>query len=261
MKMGKYKCVYMPNHQRATKEGYVYEHILQAEIKLNRHLTKEEVVHHIDENKYNNNLENLIVFSSRSAHSMFHKGGEIIDNQNGTYSCEFKISKKICPICKKIEILSKYKTCLNCKNIKNSKFLQLNIDEFKKEVYYNSYSSLSEKYDVTDNCIRDWIIKLGIKYYKKTDMRNMSYDDWINNVYVEKITYDKKEKIPNKTRIYQIDENSNIILNIFESISDANVYFGKNKNNGNIKDACRNRKSHMALGYRWYYESNYINQN
>ena len=48
------------------------EHRLNVEIKIGRKLTKAERVHHLDENKKNNNIENLMVFPSQKAHQSFH---------------------------------------------------------------------------------------------------------------------------------------------------------------------------------------------
>ena len=44
------------------------QHRIIAEIKIGRKLRKGEVVHHIDENKTNNDPNNLMVFSSSSEH-------------------------------------------------------------------------------------------------------------------------------------------------------------------------------------------------
>lgn len=77
IKMGKYYCTYLPEHHKATKEGYVYTHMLVAEEKLGRKLKKGEVVHHVDENKLNNDCDNLIVFKSNADHVAYHQGAEI----------------------------------------------------------------------------------------------------------------------------------------------------------------------------------------
>lgn len=67
-----YKVVYMPDHPHSRANGYVYEHILNAEKKIGCSLADNEVVHHIDGNKLNNSPDNLMVFSSQSEHDKWH---------------------------------------------------------------------------------------------------------------------------------------------------------------------------------------------
>lgn len=47
-------------------------HRVIAEQLIGRSLKPGEVVHHRDENKYNNNPDNLVVFPSQSAHAKYH---------------------------------------------------------------------------------------------------------------------------------------------------------------------------------------------
>lgn len=54
-----YKLLRKPKHPNADKKGYVREHILVMEKHLGRYLTYDEVVHHIDRNKLNNDISNL----------------------------------------------------------------------------------------------------------------------------------------------------------------------------------------------------------
>jgi len=62
---------YCPDHPCCNSIGYVYEHRLVMEKHLGRYLSKVEEVHHIDKNKENNLISNLICFSSKSAHRKF----------------------------------------------------------------------------------------------------------------------------------------------------------------------------------------------
>jgi len=57
-----YVLLYRPDHPYARK-GYVAEHRLVVEASIGRVLLPTELVHHIDCNKQNNELENLIVCS------------------------------------------------------------------------------------------------------------------------------------------------------------------------------------------------------
>ena len=63
-----YKKILLPTHPRADRKGYVFEHILILESNLNRSLYKDEVTHHLDNNKLNNNPINLIVCKNNSEH-------------------------------------------------------------------------------------------------------------------------------------------------------------------------------------------------
>jgi hypothetical protein len=67
-----YGLILMPDHPRADKTGYVFEHIVTMEKMLGRPLVSGEVVHHCDGNPANNGPFNLRLFSSRSEHIAYH---------------------------------------------------------------------------------------------------------------------------------------------------------------------------------------------
>lgn len=56
------------DHHLADVRGYAYEHRLVAETMLGRRLLPEEIVHHRDENKGNNDQRNLQVFVGDAIH-------------------------------------------------------------------------------------------------------------------------------------------------------------------------------------------------
>lgn len=60
--------IHDPSHPRARKNGYVFEHILVMEKKVGRSISKDEDVHHKDENKQNNDPDNLELLT-KSEHS------------------------------------------------------------------------------------------------------------------------------------------------------------------------------------------------
>lgn len=80
-----YVQIWNPSHPNATKDGYVNEHRLVMESHLGHYLRKNEVVHHIDKNKENNKLENLILFESNAKHLAY-------DNKKD-------MSSRICLLC------------------------------------------------------------------------------------------------------------------------------------------------------------------
>jgi len=60
------------NHPYANYYGYVLEHRLIMEKKLNRILSPIEVVHHINGNRQDNRIENLQLFDSNESHTTYH---------------------------------------------------------------------------------------------------------------------------------------------------------------------------------------------
>lgn len=68
-----YVLIYAPDHPCATANGdgsrtYILEHRLVMERHLGRYLLPNEVVHHIDKNPSNNNIDNLRLYSSHAEH-------------------------------------------------------------------------------------------------------------------------------------------------------------------------------------------------
>jgi hypothetical protein len=63
---------YAPEHPQATKLGYVLQHRLVMEAHIQRFLLPSEVVHHLNENKADNRIENLVCCASTGAHSAEH---------------------------------------------------------------------------------------------------------------------------------------------------------------------------------------------
>lgn len=66
-----YVEIFMPNHPNANVRKYVYEHQLVMERKIGRPLKKGEVVHHIDGDKTNNKISNLLLLTA-SEHAKLH---------------------------------------------------------------------------------------------------------------------------------------------------------------------------------------------
>ena len=90
-----YKCIFMPNHPRACRfTKTVPEQILIMEKHLGRFLNKKEVVHHINLNKLDNRIENLMLFPNKSEHMRWHA---LYDPNSGTkygHQIGHKVSQK-----------------------------------------------------------------------------------------------------------------------------------------------------------------------
>jgi hypothetical protein len=162
-------------------KGMAYEYIVNAVAMLGRPLNKGEVVHHIDCNKDNNSPDNLMVFRSKTDHSMFHKNGLdvnlLIDNKDGTFSVDRSMScslnKFICTHCGKAfnerklnRKHNKVFCSLNCymdykrRNVPNKETLE-------ELVKNTSLTGIGRIYGVSCNSVKKWCIRYNIDYKVK----------------------------------------------------------------------------------------------
>lgn len=72
-----YWYIYSPDHPNRTKQNRVAEHRLVMEKKIERYLTRKEVVHHLDGNTQNNDPENLMLFRSNAEHLKIDLKGRV----------------------------------------------------------------------------------------------------------------------------------------------------------------------------------------
>lgn len=69
-----YVLIMQPQHPRATRQGYVFEHILVAEKALGKLLPLGAVVHHHNKNRADNKTRgNLVVCQDRAYHLLVHQ--------------------------------------------------------------------------------------------------------------------------------------------------------------------------------------------
>lgn len=156
-----YFLVKCPLHPMAQKSGYVPLHRLMMENELGRFLTKAEVVHHIDGERTNNNIENLQL-TTRSLHGKVHKPPR-------------KIKK--CSWCK-TEFLPKRKEqrycSYSCAQLSSRRTRHPNKKKLVKLVQKYPYTTLAKLFGVTDVAIANWCKRLGIVvdfkrgYWQKT---------------------------------------------------------------------------------------------
>lgn len=171
---GKYLAILLPNHHMARKDGYVYIHQLQAEKKLGRKLKKSECVHHIDENKYNNEENNLMVFKTIADHTAFHNGAEIYLEGDVWVACPNK--NLLCPICNKNYKDHHAKMCKSC----YLKQVAENIppkDDLIKLLLTIPMTKIGETFGVSDNAVRKWCKKYKLPFKRKeiAEFRNLNF--------------------------------------------------------------------------------------
>ena len=141
-----YKYYLDPSHPLSDKNGKVYEHRHEASVMLGRWLCPQEVVHHKDKDKCNNNHSNLEVMSC-SEHARLHKI-ESLDQLKPLSEC------KVCGA------EHKYKQyCSNeCRLIGRRKVKNRpSKKELTQKLKNNSFLSVGREYGVSDNCIRKWL--------------------------------------------------------------------------------------------------------
>ena len=92
-----YIYVNFPEHPNANSNGYIAKHRLILEKQLGRYLNKNEIAHHIDKNKLNNNPTNIELYTHKK-HSSFHNK-MMIANCNHIKVFDSKLNKYRCTKC------------------------------------------------------------------------------------------------------------------------------------------------------------------
>lgn len=70
--VGDYLYILTPDHPCADKKGYVKHSHLVMEKKIGRFLKPPECIHHINSDKLDDRIENLMLFKNNSEHMKFH---------------------------------------------------------------------------------------------------------------------------------------------------------------------------------------------
>lgn len=143
IRKGDYDYALVPNHPRATKNGYVLHHRVVMENFLQRILNSDEVVHHKDDNKKNNRIENLEVMTLKE-HTRMH------GLQRGRMWCELK-----CPNCGIYFIRAKNK----CKLFYGSKICYCSRQcsgKMSRDIQFHGITHEMEN-AISENLVREFI--------------------------------------------------------------------------------------------------------
>lgn len=150
----------------------VYEHRVKAEEKLGRQLKPKEVVHHIDSNRQNNELWNLMVFRTQADHTRHHNlkhMGVLVRHIDGTYSCEksknhYSLRQRTCQQCG-MKFRSKERDAIfcseSCRHRRKSKnpFTKL---QLHKAVWDKPCVKIAIELNCSDRAIGKWCAKLNV---------------------------------------------------------------------------------------------------
>ena len=148
-------------------------HIRVAEEKLGRRVGKSEVVHHIDEDKTNNDPSNLLVFRTKGDHTLHHAKleTEMFQTSDGS----FIVSKvqRTCPNCERMfepnnnrDVYCGLACYIESANLKAQERIIGGIRPDKetlgRDIESLPLTKIGEKYGVSDNAVRKWANNLGI---------------------------------------------------------------------------------------------------
>lgn len=168
-----YITVCVPTYPRPSSvgdNGWQYEHIFLKELELGRFLNSDECVHHLDGNKTNNLLSNLIVLSYAD-HIRIHKW---IDAGKAYSNTSEKVYR--CVACNTIVKTKQNKYCsIECMARITSYNRRVTIDNslpnkliMNKETLidlltkHKNFSTVGKLFGVSDNAIRKWCKKFNI---------------------------------------------------------------------------------------------------
>jgi hypothetical protein len=160
-----YKLVHAPDNfsimDSENWSGWVYEHRYVMEQHLGRALTSEEVVHHLDGNKDNNHITNLIVLS-KIDHGKLHRwmDSKIIVDKPETQPIIVE-----CAHCKaKFKRLNKdSKYCSNeCAHYASRKVVRPTAEQLAKLIWQYPMTQLGAMHGVSDKAVKKWCKAYGI---------------------------------------------------------------------------------------------------
>ena len=91
-----YLVVRIPDHPRADGRGYVKEQVLVMEKALGRLILSMEAIHHINGDKTDNSISNLMLFKTHGMHRSYHE-------RLKAYSASGHYDWRKCPICHRFD--------------------------------------------------------------------------------------------------------------------------------------------------------------
>ena len=150
-----YKYCYAPKHPCSNKAGKLMEHVYVMYKHLGRELTAEECVHHIDRNKTNNIISNLVLMTLKE-HARLH-----VVEDNGV-----EHETKHCPHCLNVFETTKTtnkKFCSpSCASMYHRHF-DISKETLEELVWKYPTTTVAAWYGVSDSAVAKRCKLLGIK--------------------------------------------------------------------------------------------------
>lgn len=148
--------------------GWAYEHRYVMEKSIGRKLQKDEVVHHLDCDRSNNKISNLVILVDRSSHIRLHNWidrGCYVDENYVPKECIADTPRNypLCKVCG-VECTNHGHTycSVKCSNQDTRKVKDPPTEtELIKLLQNNSYLAVGKLYGVSDNAVRKWVRKFG----------------------------------------------------------------------------------------------------
>jgi hypothetical protein len=155
--------IYLSSHKLKNKliEDGIKNHICES-CNLSEWLGEKIPIelHHIDGDRFNNNLSNLMILCPNCHSKTDNYSGKKTKSENNKKKVKEK-EKKIKENKKKCScgnfMNSKSTNCNICYKLLQRKNIRPDIEELKHEVSELGYSSVGRKYGVSDNTIRKWL--------------------------------------------------------------------------------------------------------
>lgn len=204
-----YKVIYKEGHPNSmTSEnwnGWIYEHIYLMSEHIGRPLNEDEVVHHLDENKSNNKLENLVLLTAEAhnkIHGMLYKStnknnSKCVDIEDALDIFDIKINnienkKKLINYYKSLNKSIAISYCKNenckkpllkgqavfcskeCEKLVKPASLPYNTEELQELADSYSYTEIGRMYGISDNAAKKHMQRYGVELKKKKSRNDLS---------------------------------------------------------------------------------------